>query len=593
MIIHRCLNASDLKVRYQATLAWNKLVFVIMPNSSTPQSKMNLLPQLMMSAMEKQNKDKITKHFRQYALDSYCNLLHYGLRPGLSAEELDNAWESFVQPVLSGLVKTAGEGRHTACRVLHGLLNGNTGVWNGNAALDPTPIKPEELPKLDAKWVRSRLAKFLKVLEPVILSHMWDPGDASRVIEATWNSLMQALANARSQEVRTTVELKETIALLVALFRRVWNDCTPTADSQQWVKRYEALLDATMTGIGTSAFTEDILATTHDNVIEVAPTPSHRASKRHSAPMSPLVILLGEFYQVPTGLVAGEPYFASALAILDRALSSKATLTAALDLLSRSLHTWTDTSSLGTESPTRREMWIVVANASIRALKDELERSTTQEAQPLGYALRSGVDVLTCGLVLDVHPRLSKTLFDLYDALFEAAKRDAGDAGVILAVTEPLAKAAMDTNTHAHFNTKLHLATGMLEKTIWPKNRPALEQARKALWGVGLTPVKTTVFDPFEHVYLLIVEVVTTAYSNLGSVQPVDLEPLEFIFTSVLSFLKSSPTPLLATAVRKVQLGLAVWIKDTAQKTNADEQVTSMVCTSSKHESCGRRLTVL
>ena len=580
VVIQKCLNASDLKIRYQATLAWNKLVFAIMPNSSTPQSKMTLLPLPIISTMEKQHKDKTTKYFRQYALDSYCSLLHYGLRPTLSAEELDNAWESFVQPVLSGLVKAAGKRRHFACRVLRGLLNGNAGVWNGNAALDPTPIKPEDLPKLDPKWVRSRLAKFLKVLEPVVLQDMWHSDDASRDVDTTWHSLMQTLAKARSQEVRTTMELKEAIALLVAFYRRVWSDCTMTADGHRWIKRYVALLDATMIGIGASSFTENILATTDDNAIEVAPTPSHRASKRHSAPTSPLIILLDQFYHVPAGLVADDQYVSSALTILNRALSSDIASTTSLDLLCRSLHAWTDTCALGGESLVRREMWTAVAKASTRVLKAELERPATQETQPSGRTLRSGMDILTCGIVLDVHPRLLNTFSELYDALLEAAKSNAGEGGIVLAITEPLARFIVDAATRVPFKTRLHVATRMLKGNIWPKNRQAIEQARKSLWGAGLTPVKMTVFDPFEHVYLLIMEIMNTAYNNFGSVQETELGLLESFFTSVLNFLKSSPISLLATALRKIQLGLAVWIEDSARRTNADERVTTMVSTS-------------
>lgn len=576
-VITKCFNASNLTVRYEATLAWNRVVFATMPGAGTTKAQMNALRIPIIRALEKQSTDKSSKQFQEYVLATFYNLLHYGLRPGLSTEELDAAWDAFVEPVLSALVKSKGKGGHVACRVLGGLLNGNAGVWNRNAALEPTIIKPEDLPKLDPKWVRTRIARFLRLLEPIILQDVRRSSDDSRTMDATWQSLMQALADARIQEVRTTMEGKEAIALLIALFRRIWASCTPPIDLHRWLKRYAALLDVMMDGIGISSFTEDILATTTDDLIEVAPTPSHRPSKHHSAPMSPMVILLGQFYRCPAGLAPGDTYFSSAFTILERSLSCKATTGASLALLCRSLHTWTNICGLGEESPIRRELWIVVARAATRVLQADLKQTGMQDSQPPGYVLRSGMDIFARGLVFEHHLRLTSTLSGMYNTLIDSAKSKAVEGGVVYAVMEPLAKTLTDPTGQRHSNTMIHIATQMLERTSWPKTRQSLEQARKALWGVGVTPTKTTIFDPFEHVYRLIVSIMSEAYNAFGNSQYLDIEALQSFFNAVIHFLESSPIILRATALRKIQDGFVAWIEDSSQKTSSNEQITTLV----------------
>jgi hypothetical protein len=104
-----------------------------------------------------------------------------------------------------------------------------------------------------------------------------------------------------------------------------------------------------------------------------------------------------------------------------------------------------------------------------------------------------------------------------------------------------------------------------------------MEQARKALWGVGLTSLKNTVFDPFDHVYSLIVELMLDAYNKFDRFEGDDFKALRSLFTSILSFLESSPISVLATALRKVQSGFTIWIEDYASNTSALKDVADMV----------------
>ena len=343
MIIQKCLNSSDLTVRYHGHLAWNKLVFTVMPDSSLGCNMFSMLKVPPTMGMDKRGSDKHSKQIRQYALDSYYNVLHYGFRPGLSYEDLDSAWDVYIEPVLSGMVKANEKGRYIACRVIHGLCTASTGLWNINAAFEPSPIRPEELPKLEPRWVRSRLAKILRLMEPILASAMWMAPKTTAALTATWHAVMQSVAEAGSQEVKTSNELKEAIALLYNHFRTLWTECSnPPAgtDAIIFIDCYTAFMTTATQCIGFGPFAEDILLKTKGDAIQAALTPSHRSSKHHSAPRSPYVFLFGLLYQPPTALADCDTIATAASRILRLLVSARPSPALRIDLLYRSAQTW-------------------------------------------------------------------------------------------------------------------------------------------------------------------------------------------------------------------------------------------------------------
>ena len=578
LIIQRCLNSSDLTIRYQATLAWNKLVFTVMPDSTTTRTMMDMLKIPICSGMDKRGVDKHSQQVRHYALGSYYNLLHYALRPGLTNEEHDAAWNTFVGPVVSGMTKSSGKGRYVACRIIHGVVGGSTGVWNANVAFDSSALTPEDLPRLDARWVRSRLAKILNILEPVITASMWSSADANAVIDATWRSLLRSVADAGIQEVKVSNDLKEAIALLVSVFRRLWDGCAQLhagAKDDRWLKRYFALIDSAVAALGAGPFVEDILTTTKDDSIEVAPTPSHRSSKHYIPSQSPFAILLEQFYHPPTALLNDEIFEASISKLIERFTSSKTAPTSRLDLLNRTL---AQRSFSDAEASVKEPVWCAVARNAILALKSEAASSSEQESQSLGHGLRNALDILTAGLTTALHASSFSLIDELYDAMFDAAKAGAGEGGVVLGLMEPLAKALLHASEATMpYGTRAHLLMKELHKAVWPRNRQALDQARKSLWGVGLAPHKATIYDPFENLYVLIVSLISSAYNDFEDLPKSSLDTTESIISATIAFLNSSPATLRATALRKMQDGFVLWIQDEQRRTAANEKLSRIV----------------
>ena len=579
--IQRCFNSNDISVRYQATLAWDKLVFAVMPDSSTNKTLRDMLSLPLSPGMNKIGADKFSQQVRQFTLESYYNVLHYGFRPGLSNEDYDNAWEAFVEPIQPGMLKLNSETPHRLVyQIIGGLIGGNSGLWNINLALEDAPLRPADLPKLDPRWVRSRLRRILNLLERTIAVGMWHRSETNKDLDAIWLSLMQSIVDAGSQEVKTTIDLKEAIAVLVSFFRRLWNGCSPpsgNADTYYWLERYGSLVDTMLSTLGSTPFTEDILATRKDDTIEVASTPSHRSSKHQSAPRSPLVILIGQFYYPPKVISYDTWYQQSALILLRRFLCSKSTPASMLDLLKRSLHVWKEPPYKDAERLVRIRIWQVVAQSATSALKLEQDLSKVSGSQTLGHTLRNGVDILTTGLVTTDAASSTVEQAKFYTALRDFAKSGAGDGGVVLAVMEPCAKSMLGFGDTVSLWTRMRFATHMLQRKPSLNTRQSLDQAQKLLWGVALASHKSSTYDPYEHVNTLIADLLIALYNNIEQPDDGDPDGLRVFFTSVLEFLEKMPTSLLPTALRTTQNGFFIWIADGARKTSENKVVNAMV----------------
>ncbi|KAK5127689.1 hypothetical protein LTR08_004334 [Meristemomyces frigidus] len=580
LIIQKCLNSSDLTIRYQGHLAWDRLVFSVMPDSALGRNMFSMLKVPPKMGLDKRGSDPHSKQVRQFALDSYYNLLHYGLRPSLSHEELDNAWDVYVDPTLSGMIKANGKGRFIACGVIHGLCTASTGAWNANAANEVAAIKPEELPKLDPRWVRTRLAKLLKLLEPILSPAMWMTSSGNTAaVDATWYALMQSLAEAGSQEVKTSNELKEAVALLCNLLRRIWADSEPpaTASTKVFVERYTALVSTAVQGIGPGPFAVDILSKSKENGMEAAVTPSHRSSKHRSIPQSPFVFLFGLLYQPPTVIDPREDIAIPASQILRLLASARSSPPAALELLHRSAQTWTSQAA-GASPEVASELWACIAERTGELTVAMHHHTDNHESQTLGLGFRHASAVFSQGMsYVSSSTKSLEAAGGLFNDMAALAKDRAGSGGLVIAVIEPIAKILLEAAANASLVARADLVSAVLRKTSWPRSRQELDGARKILWGVGLAPHKSPTFDPFDYLYQLANDMMVHLYTVLDTSDAEGLPAARTTSELIMTFLKTCPLSLLAVALRKMQHGLAVWVEDAARKTSTYGPVRDMI----------------
>ncbi|KAF2766630.1 hypothetical protein EJ03DRAFT_376805 [Teratosphaeria nubilosa] len=566
IIIQTCLNSSNTNVAEQAHLAWDKFVFAVMPDKSTSRNLFNLIKVPPLSSMGKGGSDKHSKQIKQSAVNSYYNLLHYGMRPGLSYEELDHAWGSYVEGGLKGMIKANGKGRLLACGVLHGLCKTGAGVWNPNAANEQTQIRSEDLPKLDSKWVRSRLGKILRLVEPIIKDSLSMPDEGAPPFEKTWQALMQTVADAGAQEVKTSNELKEALAMLVNLFRSLWVSCNtiPTgSDLTTCHSRYAGYVETAVQCIGAGPFAEDLLTEGNDLSLHAAFTPSHRSAKHRSTLRSPLVFLFGLLYDSSPAEPAVESVGPRLLRLL---LSARPGRSMQLDLLCKSMQTWSTSYATTADAYVTACLWSYVADATTTLLERSVPHTDNRALDILGPEIRSACVIFAHGAKHTSHEKALQASAELYEAAFKLAKSGAKQVGATLAVVEPAAKSLLESSDSISIRSLAHLASIVGASAAWPRNKQEVEQGRKALWGVGLAPSKNETFDPFDNLYQLISVTMSRTYRELETLTPDAASDAVKFNSAAVTWLGSCPTSLRAVAISKVQTGFAAWLEDSERK---------------------------
>ncbi|KAH9838820.1 Rap1-interacting factor 1 N terminal [Teratosphaeria destructans] len=520
IIIQTCLNSSNTNVAEQAHLAWDKFVFAVMPDKSTSRNLFNLIKVPPLTSMGKGGSDKHSKQIKQSAVNSYYNLLHYGMRPGLSHEELDHAWDSYVEGGLKGMIKANGKGRLLACGVLHGLCKTGGGVWNPNAANEQTQIRPEDLPKLDSKWVRSRLGRILRLVEPIMKDLLSMPDEGAPLFDKTWQALMQTVADAGAQEVKTSNELKEALAMLVNLFRSLWMSCTTIpsgSDLTTCHTHYAGYVETAVQCIGAGPFAEDILTEGSDHSLQAALTPSHRSAKHRSSTLqSPLVFLFGLLHDSTSATTPIESVGPRLLRLL---VSARPGRSLQLDLLCKSMQTWSMSYATGADASVTACLWSHVADATTTLL-EKSDRADNRASDILGLEIRSACVIFAHGAKHVSHDKALQASAELYEAAFKLANSGAKHIGATLAVVEPAAKALLESSDSVSISSLAHLASIVGASAAWPRNKQEVEQGRKALWGVSLATSKNETCDPFDNLYQLISVTLNRTYRELETLTP-------------------------------------------------------------------------
>ncbi|PPJ49541.1 hypothetical protein CBER1_01882 [Cercospora berteroae] len=561
LTIQKCLNSSDMAVKRPANVAWNRLVFTIMPDSSTSELLRSMLKVPILAGLERRGNSELSHQLRQLALESYCNLLHYAMRPELDYEELDLAWDMYVGPVLMKISKAGSKGRNIAFRVLHGLLKKAGGMWNANAANENEPIHPRDLPRLDVRWVRSRLARIMTVMEPIVIAGMTQSTDVQPAIDECWRTLVTAIAEAGSQEVKASNELKDAIAGLINFFRRLWasaSQLSPEPDATAWLSRYQTVLEVTVESLGSGHFVDDILSRTNTDEVEALPT--HRASKSLPPACSPFVLLFALYYEPPQPLRTPIVIHTSALWFLRLLAGAKVSTSGLLGLLQRSLHASKASSSEENED-IHGQLWSAVADTAVHALTKQSTLSPQKDTFVMGVALKSAASIILEGLKY-VDEDCNASMIRLYNAACHSARHVAGNGGIVLAVMEPLAKLVHEQVSSLSLVAILRLASAMAEGGVWPSTRSELDQSRKALWTVSLEPYKMQAFDPFDHVYNFFGRILDLAYERFDKLHGDHRSLTSALMSSVADFLQRCPSPLFQVAFLKLQTGYITWAED-------------------------------
>jgi len=563
-IIQRCFNSSEAPTKFQANVAWDRLIFAVNLDISTSESMTRMLRQAIMSQLERKTiETKANYNFRQakqIARSSYCLLLYYAFRPSASHAQLNHFWELYVADMIPKcFVGSKAEIDH-ACDILTALLsnNGQPKMWDENRANRLAAVKPDDLPCLDPKWIRSKISSITAVYDKLLAVAEWKPERGREApIVLTWRSVMLALANASSKEVKVSMELMNAVAQVVNQIKSMLGQGNNEASTILTYQKADILLEEAVSKIGVIPFMERRLSLTTKNTFEAASeTPSNRVRVQIGTLNSPAKHLLNLILSTKSN--HDSPAYVNLVRSAMRIgfqLNSRRSQIDVLRNLARLLPSGHTDFPLEAKSV----LWRLLVDSTSLALGLP-STSDTRDGSPQypGHEYREAVKILESGLQLR-SPSAPSIWRKLSDSITETIGQEIGLGGVILLVIEPIAGFICKELAMQCDNDYVDVVIALLQHVRWPQSMQMMERAQTQLWGVVKGHHKLVSLDPFENVYTLMDESLDKAYQSLDSLSA---ETVSALISAVTTVMTSCPPALQAGLLAQLQGGLSVWIED-------------------------------
>jgi len=573
IVIQRCLNCSDPQVKFQANIAWSRLIFVVNPNVSTSNSMAKMLRQPLVSHLERKADDKNSKQAKQIARSTYCTLLYYAFRPTATHAQFDQYWELYVAQILPSSFAGSKSDVNHAFDVLAALLSssGRPKAWDENRANMNGPVKPEELPCLDPKWIRLRADNIAHIFDELFDVADWRlDEDREASVLLAWRSFMTALGIASSKEVKVSMDTMNAVSTVINQIKRLLErrtnrpqrrecshpETSTKGDTADIYLNITSLLREALAKIGAIPFMEKRLILTSQDAFEAAETPSSRSSRDSSSLDSPATHLLKLLLKSLPDPQPSLSYINTIKAVMHITLqsaSNRRTQLVALRNLARLLSV-DDASDQGASLI----LWQLIAEATSLAIRMPQQNDPLNASpQPPGHEYREAVKILELG----IQQRSVKTIDvwqKLHDCIADSLRKEVCDDGIILMMTQPLADVMRKYNATCDEALLLHAA--ILLKTIhWPKSYQPMERAQKLLWEVGHTSHKLNALNPFDRLCSMADTLLGSAYGRMMTLAAEAICPFLSAVTSVIA---SCPPEHQEFILLRTQLGLAVWIED-------------------------------
>ena len=558
-VIQKCFNSSNVKLKYQTNKAWARFIFTIQPDATTADRMVKLLlypVQIQMGRSKNPENDK--KNARQFAKVTYCTLLYYAFRPGVDQEGLSRFWKLYISSVLYPCIDAK-----TACEILVSLFgDGSKKLWDVNRA-NGAQIKPDELPPLDAKWIRSRAGTILGLLETVLCSDSWwitENGEAFAI--QVWRGFTKALSDAGNKEVKVSMEAMTAIAEIVSCLKRFflasWSS-SPSQDRSLTLQRFSNLVLVAVDNIGALPFTERrlIQSSTDSDAFQVAETPTSRSIKPQGSPASPIHHLLDLLSSSVDDEHTNDAYRDTIQTLLSVSLRPATSRRSRLGVL-RDISRRTVTESLSVRKA-NVVLWEAVASSASTLIEDSKnEEDKGDGSQAAGQVFRDAVKIIEAGVQQGSDGDVSQWA-DVLRRVGVRLHKEAGSGASVLCLIEPLAKFLEQTLLATLSEGVIERCIILFGEVVWPKSRKDVEFAQRMLWGSVSSTTKSKLFNPFDHFYSLMTGLLRKLYQNSNTIES---RIISRALHAVKAFIISSPLPLHGVLLRRMEDGLTCWIED-------------------------------
>ena len=580
-IIQKCFNSSDSQVKLNASIAWNRLIFAVSPNAATGQTMIKMLRQPIIPQLDRKTSDKHSRQAKQIAYSGYCTLLYYAFRPGSSHAQTDKFWLEYVDTILPGNISPTKIDTTFACQVLISLF-GDTqqNPWTEDRADEDRPIKPEELPRLDPKWTRTRASTVVRLFETMFISGDWEAAkDGESWILQAWRSFTKAIGDAGSKEVKTSMECMGAIAQIMNLWKRFWLQNDKQAiindESNQCVvlKRLLALVDGAVAGLGPIAFAEKRLTQGSHESFEAAETPSSRVRQQSGTLASPVTHLLNLLSSYAHTDAAVGTYREAINYLIQIPLRASTSRQSKLEAL-REMVLLTSTDQRPT--PTAQLMlWQLI----VEALEVSLPCSAYNDGSPQTVALdyNQTLQILEVGVQQDFHP--SHSWQATLETVITTVHQEIGSGGAAIAIIEPFTSVVCRQLAIRYTDILLQCGAAIFKNVVWPKSRKDTENAAKALAAPSIKS-KPVSANPYDHLYTLSNSLLPLSYRHLPTT---DLDHINEMLRGLMITISSCPLSHSGILLQRLQEGLAVWIADANGLLNGSVRGSGQVLVTVRH----------
>jgi hypothetical protein len=549
-IIQNCFNSTDFPTKVAANQAWGRLVYLMHVEDQASPKNLATLSAPLISQLRRKGSGKTSEELRRAVLGGICNLFYYAFRPNAPTTLLDTYWDTSVQPVFTKLLDPAAEAAQDNLRqasaILAGLFDCTTPrTWKVDRIVDTAFVKPEELPAVDSKWVRRNPNRIFAVVEPILSQAYVSLARPDSAARRLWQSLVSSVASAAAKEIKVSRDTALFVTEALGLLDKIWKRglAGDGKDAQGSVVEFllatRAYVEAMINPLGLLPFTE-------------------KTGKHQPLTKAPLSVLFSILSSLPPGIPDDKDFadfFASVFAPFFASKGPKAKMDLAQELMS----------TVPMEISRPYGMWLLVAeNISAWLEPDQhSHRSTSTTGEtPIGHDYRDIVKVLERGIKST--PNLpSKHWESLFYATFERVREETGDAGVAIAILEPLAKILSDmfstTGAVESSATCVKYVTELVSVATQPRDRQAVDAARKRLWGTSLAGSRSASFDTFDNLYKTINEVLKYLYAPSDSI---DSDSAVQLFKEIGGFFDRCNRQLFLRAMVSLQDGLLAWFRD-------------------------------
>ncbi|KAG5981915.1 hypothetical protein E4U55_002534 [Claviceps digitariae] len=572
-LVQSAFNMTDCLTKQEANFAWNRYVYLTVSDSKVNPKTISTLCQPLLSQLRRKPSPKQREEamkLRRVVIGGVCNLYYYTFAPGSDQYVPDIIWDVAVKPVINQLssvddkLEVLGDGVMQAATLLLGLLDVSTPrIWRQDRVMDSTPIKPDELPPINSKWIRTNCDKVLECVGPILRQRFCDLAHKDSLVCRLWQALVTSVAVASAKDIKVSEETVKFVGCAFGILSEVVMTAAAEAEADaalldiKFLPSLSNYIQLLIGGLGILPFTEKRLSMTVPNTFKPVSTPSFRLDRTETPcgvvrmPLHHLFVMLSA---LPTNLADHDTSISFFQLVFGPFLKNK-TAKSRLDLSIELLHLI----PRNTLSPTGP--WLFTADCAKAFLEAHSPNAVPSSAeQLLGPDYREIVSLLERGL--NSHSNMTATAWlPLLKAVATRITNDFGDAGCCLVVVEPLAKALYDLVTSFKERPSpltLEAVIALFSLTKFPRDKQALEAARSKLWGTPKSVVKATLIQPLEALYKLGNHFLSYLYQHNDD----PCLNMSLFMETISSFLDKNWPVSGLTAVIHLQSGLDKWIQD-------------------------------